>query len=358
MLLVYMIRISFVLSISAGLCFASQWSESMVQSIKNGALNKIEESFSTRVGKQGLELDFVEVSKGLLQHGSDPNAYMTLNRFFARPLLNSISEDNLTVIADMIKGNRVPEPAKQVLFETILKFNKKSKGTFSSEIQNLSNDIQSQTKISSEFKKQALLALGRNTSLLSENLFLPYLTSSDSSIKTAAYMGLCLRLRANTMAERHGNNPILFHELQRVANLDPNLMAIRALSNLDEVYALDYLETLCGNDPFKLEIVLRAGAKIGAHPILNNALNLLGNETHRFRIASAFRFGFKNAKEVISGKLKGSNAEMESALRLLSVFPEYIPEHKIQIDQLRDSPNPALRDLALALYSPLTSRGK
>ncbi len=202
-------------------------------------------------------------------------------------------------------------------------------------------------------KAAVIASLDKFPSVEAAPIYFQFLVAGDSSVRNAAYKGLAEKVRVNRQAGDKSANQTIYKALLASDSASQSLDQVKVIATIGEPYARDYLLAHCSGNRARMAALFYRDDSLTHPGILQEAVRLLAETPTDAALRKALRYGTKDPDQVIGNLLAGQNPEKLSGMRLLDLFPEYVPAHDSTIRAASQGGDGAMRSAAGALIAYL-----
>lgn len=172
----------------------------------------------------------------------------------------------------------------------------------------------------------ALVQLGATSRPADPAVFFSYARSEDSRLKIAAYQALGHRIHLNRKSGHSIRNRLLFDSLKAASGDAPDLNQARAMAQISEDYARDYLAVHCVGQVDKMVAVFRHDENPAHAGLLGAAAEFLDGGSNEAVLRPVLLQEVKASGPIIENMLAGTARERVAGLALQRAFSGHTPQ--------------------------------
>jgi hypothetical protein len=327
----------------------------MALALSKGNKPGIEKVLLQRNTGNSLEVDIAAAISSLKKTYPDKIHQVSINRSLHHALMQGYGEASTGAIGELLVDTKVPQEAKALFIQVLMARDRSNGKGGGRAIEALSKALKSDS-LPNAVRRTVLKDIGfAKGNSMADTLIKPYLTSSDTGLKSAAYWGIGRRIELNRAQNRSVDNDRILTGLMNASGASPDQFSVRAIAQVGTTSAESYLADRCAGDPEKLKLVFKYDPEVTNPTLISAAVSALDQPGERTSMSEALRDGLDDPDATITPLLSGSRDQILTGLRLLREFSELASKHASRITELSKSQDSEISAAALDLSKYIPS---
>jgi hypothetical protein len=312
---------SLCIALTAAAVHSGSWSDSLATALCQDRREDTRRLLGSRSGETDIVSDFASLGQRLKSQPCARVSANVLHRIFESPLASGLKDASFDAYKEKIGDTTLAGDARILLWRVMAIRERNLSAAHKDSVGRLMLRTLNASRPLPELQAMVLKRVGQGNLTNGDTVFIPFLTSPDTLIRSAAYQGLGQRIVSNRRANRGSENLKIFNDVKALVSESPDLNQVQVIAQISEDYGRNYLLTKCAGSPEKIKAIFYRDADLEHSGLVLEAVKLMNGGGQSAAMAKAIQYGLKNPDSLINRLKDGNDSEKTASQKLQQIFP-------------------------------------